>query len=395
MKGANLRRLYENLGPRECVARLTEGLKRGLIRSEDFSLRELAESFCGHEWVNRLNPRNLRQYSTVNLTEAGEGTDVSAFSNITGQIFFNKIMEGWTLATRVSDQLVTTIGTKLDGEKMPWIGHLPTEGEGLRPGQPYPEASFGERYIETPSTTKYGAIVSVTKEAIFFDLTGQMMRAAQEVGEKLGYNKEKRVLKVVLGIVNNYKLNGTSLNTYLTSGGWINTASSWPLVDWTSIEKAYIQASQITDPDSSLPIQIDLKQLFVMPAKRFTAERIMGATEVETVYPGYGASSPSAPGNVKMSTKNPIPTVPVLTSPIAHQLLVASGVSSANASDYWYIGDFKKAFAYMENWPMSVVQAPANNAKEFEQDIVVRYKASERGAAAVIDPRYVFKYYNS
>ena len=33
----------------------------------------------------------------------------------------------------------------------------------------------------------------------------------------------------------------------------------------------------------------------------------------------------------------------------------------------------------MENWPITVVQAPVNSEAEFIQDIVVRFKASERG----------------
>ena len=38
-----------------------------------------------------------------------------------------------------------------------------------------------------------------------------------------------------------------------------------------------------------------------------------------------------------------------------------------------------------------MVQAPTNSEAEFSQDIVLRFKASERGAAAVINPRYVVK----
>jgi len=32
--------------------------------------------------------------------------------------------------------------------------------------------------------------------------------------------------------------------------------------------------------------------------------------------------------------------------------------------------------------------APTNSEAEFNQDIVARFKASERGAAAVLNPRY-------
>jgi hypothetical protein len=43
----------------------------------------------------------------------------------------------------------------------------------------------------------------------------------------------------------------------------------------------------------------------------------------------------------------------------------------------------------MENWPITVTQSAGGSEAEFTQDIVVRFKASERGAAAVLNPRYV------
>ena len=55
------------------------------------------------------------------------------------------------------------------------------------------------------------------------------------------------------------------------------------------------------------------------------------------------------------------------------------------------MGDPGRAFRYVENWPMTVVQAPQNSEAEFNQDIVARFKASERGVAAVFDPRYMVK----
>jgi hypothetical protein len=41
----------------------------------------------------------------------------------------------------------------------------------------------------------------------------------------------------------------------------------------------------------------------------------------------------------------------------------------------------------MENWPITVTQAPAGNADDFNRDIVAKYKCSERGQYAVIEPR--------
>ena len=50
----------------------------------------------------------------------------------------------------------------------------------------------------------------------------------------------------------------------------------------------------------------------------------------------------------------------------------------------WFYGDIGEAFGYMENWPIQVIQAPANNEAEFMQDIVLRWKASKRGVAYVV-----------
>jgi hypothetical protein len=49
----------------------------------------------------------------------------------------------------------------------------------------------------------------------------------------------------------------------------------------------------------------------------------------------------------------------------------------------------------MENWPITVTQSPLNSEADFTSDVVVRFKASERGAAAVLNPRYVVKCYDA
>ncbi|MBQ6827616.1 MAG: hypothetical protein IJO46_06335, partial [Thermoguttaceae bacterium] len=59
--------------------------------------------------------------------------------------------------------------------------------------------------------------------------------------------------------------------------------------------------------------------------------------------------------------------------------------------DYWFYGDFKKAFAYMENWPITVSVSSAGSEADFSQDVVARFKASERGTPAVLNPRCVVK----
>jgi hypothetical protein len=88
---------------------------------------------------------------------------------------------------------------------------------------------------------------------------------------------------------------------------------------------------------------------------------------------------------------NPLSSFRVFDSRLAYRRIVASGVAAADAKKWWFVGDFRRAFAYMENWPITVTQAPMGSEAEFSNDIVLRFKASERGAAAVLNPRYVVK----
>jgi hypothetical protein len=247
---------------------------------------------------------------------------------------------------------------------------------------PYPSLGFGEDYIETPSTTKRGYIVPVTKEAIFFDRTHLVLSRAAEVGELLGLNKEKRLLDLVIGATNNYKWLGQSLDTYQTSTPWINVKASNELVDWTNVDAAEQLLADILDPNTGEPVLLEANTVLVMPAYRHAANRVFNALEVRF--------NPASSATTTLGV-NPLSNYQVVESRLAYRRIIASGQAAADAKKWWFLGDFKKAFAYMENWPITVTQSAQNSEADFSQDIVVRFKASERGAAAVLNPRFVIK----
>jgi hypothetical protein len=360
---------------------LSEALAQQQLRPEDFSIRDLAEALVpdGHEWVRSLDPRNS---SGVHLLEAGEGVDVTAFLNITGQVIYSKIMEAYTHEAFVVSKLVDTIPTRFDGEKIPGIVGLSAADNEVHPGMPYPSLGFGEDYIETPSTTKRGYIVPVTKEAVFFDRTHLVLSRASEVGELLGLNKEKRLLDVLIGATNNYKWKGTAYNTYQASAPWANVLSGNELIDWTNVDAAEQLFADILDPHTGEPVLIKATTALVMPAYRHAAHRVFQASEI--TYQPTGAAT-------QTRAANPLGSYRVFDSRLAYRRVIASGQSALNAAMWWFLGDFRRAFAYMENWPITVTQSGAGSEAEFNQDVVMRFKASERGAAAVINPRYVVK----
>jgi hypothetical protein len=376
-----LKRRYELDGPRQTIAHLTEALGQRLVRPEDFSIRDLAEGLVpdGHEWVRMMDPR---AGGSVHVLEAGEGVDVTAFLNVAGQVIYSKIMEAYQQEAFVLSKLVDTIPTRLDGEKIPGIAGLAAEDAPIHPGMPYPSVGFGEDYIETPSTTKRGYIVPVTKEAIFFDRTHLVLSRAAEVGELLGLNKEKRLVDLAIGVTNNYKWKGTSLNTYQASTPWINVKTGNELVDWTNVDSVEQLFADILDPNTNEPVLLGANTVLVTPAYRHAAHRVFEALEVRF--------NPSGAATTTLSV-NPLSNYQVVDSRLVYRRIVASGVAAADAQKWWFLGDFKKAFAYMENWPITVTQSAAGSEADFSQDIVVRFKASERGAAAVLNPRFVVK----
>ena len=382
IKYKELRKRVEMDGAEKTVRHLSEALQNKEIRGEDFSIRELAEALIpgGHHWIRELDPRSGS--GTVLLE--GEGIDHTAFLGVTSQIIFNKIQESYNLEAFALSKMVETIPTRFDGEKIPGTTGIADFGREISAGMPYPNVGFSEDYVETPATSKRGLIVPVTKEAIFFDRTHLILSRAAEVGEVLALNKEKRILDAVLGVTNTFKWKGKGYNTYcsVASDPYINAMASNPLVDWENLENAENLFANMVDPNTKEAILVEPDAVLVMPQKRSVAHRLFNASEVS--YIGSDTTTMSA-------IPNPYNRYKIVSSRLAYKRLLDSGVTAANAAGYWYVGNFRKAFAYMENWPITVTQSPIGSEADFTQDIVVRFKASERGTPAVINPRYVVK----
>lgn len=376
-----LRRRYDLDGPAKTVQHLQEALQEQTLRPEDFSLRDLAEGLIpdGREWVRSLDPRSGMGGPVL---ESSDGVDATAFQNVTAQVIHSKILEAYTQESFVASRLVDTVRTRFDGEKLPGATRISDAADEVGPGMPYPNLGFGEDYVETPQTTKHGFIVPVTREAIFFDRTNLVLSRAAEVGEVLGLNKEKRLLDLIVGVTNTYKHNGVAYDTYQASAPWVNVLSGNELVDWTSVDAAEQLFAEMLDPATGEPVLLHATTALVMPAYRHAAHRTFNATEI--------AYAPSG-GQTTTVAANPLGSYRVEESRLAYRRVVASGVTAADAKKWWFLGDFRRAFAYMENWPITVTQAPLGSEADFTNDIVLRFKASERGAAAVINPRYVVK----
>lgn len=383
---------------RKFFTELEESLEKGEIKAHEFSIREIFENFIldvtsmepfGRElvdsWSLKHGPGNRE--SLVRLQEEGY-VSTTAFSNITGQIVYNAILENYTLEGAVFTPMIPVIPTQFNGERIAGIGAIGNEAEIVPEGQIYPTAGVTEDFIDTPQTTKRGMMLNLTREAVFFDRTGVLLQRAAEVGKYLAFNKEVRAIDCVIDentTVHQYnrKLLG-KVSTYGANSGnhtWNNLQATNALANYTNVDLADQLLYAITDPNTGLPIIMDEEQnqLVVSRGLLKAAEYIQRSTEQRIMTPGYATSG------------NPVQQIAPNVSP-NYQAVVSRLLATRQAiATSWYYGCIKKAFRYMENWPMTTVEAPPNSEAEFQQDIVQRWKASERGQFIVYEPRYMTK----
>ena len=291
---------------------LIASINAGERKPEDFSVRDLAELlvFDGREWVRSIDPR-------VKLSPADHidmDPDLGCFSVVMERIIAMQILSAYERDDFVVSRLVSTVAC--------------------------PVRQVAHGFPEDPYNTKRGFVVPVTREAIFLDRTNMILNRASEVGEVLGLKKERRILDMVIGVTNNYEMDGTVHNTYQLT----NDLSGNELTSGESVVAAW----------KLLPSQKMNKTALVMPAYRHAAHESTRLTNVEFT-----------------------------ESSLAYRRIIASGVPADDAKKWWFLGDFEKAFSYEEEWPLTVTQEDIAN----DPDSVLRFKASARGRPVVIDPK--------
>lgn len=361
---------------------LRQAFEAGDLKTSDFALRE------GYE---ELVPNGLDEIRAwrrgQELSSARESSAVrrELFMNINGVMVTSMVEMGFKQVQYIGDKLVTVNpSTMLDGERFGGTTDIGDTAEAIGEGQPYGSSTFGEDWVWTPEMTKRGTKVGLTKELIIGDKTGQMFKRARDVGKGLGYNKEIRILDMVLGLVSGvYKRkNKTAVDVYGDNSGdhdWDNLLASNGLVDWTDIEAASLLFEGLTDPNTGWLVDIEHAQILVPSALKIRARHILGATKTQFVDNTAGATTyrTESEGNGLDD----------------YELLSSRYVSSRQGnSTTWYMGDFKGAFVYNEAWPITVVQAPAGHPADFDSDIIAQWKASEMGVVACVEPRKVAKF---
>lgn len=414
--GSTLVRAVKEHGLENTLRMVDEKMKDGTIKWDVISLREQAESFLGSQYANRLSSATRRagtflssdndtldndggsEQSALVLREAYGSTDVSNFAAIQGQIAITTMYEKYRLAQDGLENALyvdNITNGNLQEEIEPGLTYpkMPNPGENVQPGESYPHTTFGPTYITKPAPQKFGRIVNGQLEHYYADKTGQFQESLESVATIVGKEEKFRKLRVMLGHVNNYKFNGTAYNTYQSAAPWINFKNDFTFVDWNSLDTLEQMFADMVDPYTGLPIDIEVKDILAMRANKYLLRRTLNATEVRS----------QSAANTTTITEGKILDEDYNTyiSKDARHVLTSGypgaprTFTKAQANTVMVVGDFRQAFGWRQVRPGRIDIAPPLNTADFDQDIIMRVKASFWGSAYVRDARKALLAYNA
>lgn len=311
--------------------------------------------------VNRVNFRALWEGLVVDQ-DLEENLSSSAFPNISGQIISKVMIDGYEQFPKDHDKLVRTVPSKLKVSRVAgWtaIGSVSRVNE----KQEYPEITPPDEKTQTIKNYKYGGKLSLTKEDIFFDQTGELINRARQIGERAQQKRSSLIFAAVVD-AGNTSLSGSTLYT----AGNSNVLTSNPLAQdgWEAARKQLID--QTDENGEPIWVMGDRPLLMVTSTLLATAEKLQKNE--------YG---PNGTANLDVNLARGM--FDVVLNPYGH----------AVATD-WYYGAPNREFRWEEVWPFEVFTRVGQDTEEgFNADVIQQFKASFFGGAGAADFRYFVK----
>lgn len=366
------------------------------LRLADCSLRNLAEEFIGEDAVERwLNPNVTRvlQESSGAAIPPSVFSNINAFTGVTAGLMEVAILEGYQNPMFIGDKLMPTESSRqFEGRKTIGVSRAGDVAEERAPGAPTARAKIGERWITQPRTVENSLAIEILQETVYLDLTGQVTSEANDLGTWVRYRKELRQIDAFIGVTNNYNYKGSSYNTYLTSGSWVNDVTSNELVTHENIKTAEIKFRDMTDPETGTRILTNPNAVLVQREYLDRMTALLGAPNLQyqqTPELGSTAIRRAVDGPSVYAGKYEI-----IESPLVFERIDATdglNQTAAAAAKYWWMYEKGKPFVYVENWPLRVQTAAPGQLDMIDRGIVLYVKADERGVPMVREPRGVVR----
>lgn len=240
----------------------------------------------------------------------------------------------------------------------------------LGPGQEFGDSRLQGLDVHVPNG-KRGRMLSVERELVDDDRTGQIVTRAGQLGERMRYVEQQDVTNAITGA------------SYTTAIGNLNSGGGQ--LSQPFVEAADIALTEMLDPLGNKML-VNPDTLLVSVADKFNGAKLLNSALQPSVpgASGQTASTASSGGTGWTMTVNPLQGLYNLK---VDRFMPTAGINSGFGKAF--LLEAKKSIVFQDRDPLEVMQEAANAGASFERDIY-RYRARRRYAAAVIESRYLY-----
>lgn len=371
----------EKLGYLNAASQMRQMFETGKIRVEDFSIKALFEAVVD---LDGADPR------TMDVQDLSEAVTASAFNYITGELIHKRAIDAYDPAVGDTAMLVTE-----DTATEPKVNNVAGFGAGDVPervpeGSPFQDTELTEKRYAI-KCDKFGRGISITREMLLWDQTGQVLRRSQNVGDLMGQHRAKMIIQTLeMGPRTAFEEAAATVEACVANGTLI-TIGNFYNTDHSSVSgldaqtnantvsnalntaglTAALNLFNIMTDERGNEITITPKILLVHGNDAITAWNLTNST---TQYDTTDrARNPYGPGGYRVFTV--ISTVFIETS------------STRN----WYLGDPAKQLLWLWGWKPETMVQRKNSDASFRRDIVVGFRFSYYAGVGHTDYRYIVR----
>lgn len=326
-----------------------------------------------------------------NLREAEQSTAWSQLLRAGVQNITNNMYQNYATTY---EEWVTVVPSSKDTELYAPLQSVGFPNEVPQAGL-YPEVSTAGLDLKLENR-KYGSMFALTLELGEDDQTGQIVQKANLMGEYLKILTEVLVMGKLLspsgGVTYlNYKVpvSETKPSTEANypwaqasapfTGGGYNRPASFSIINDASM-KAGIQATMQQKDLLGNYMGVNPSHIIVGPQRRFDVAAILNSAYYPAGAQAAGVTGGAFSENTLKGLLNPL---------ICRYMPTNAGIINALAETWFLVDASKPAFIMQMREGVKMVAEAPNSGEGFSRD-VQRYKASFRGNADFIDPRFMW-----
>lgn len=354
--------------------------KNRLERERQTALREVAS-------LSRFSPESIKgmwdyheQYGDLSVKKLSESVAESTMPQLLRYGVSAFMFDAYAAVPTIYPDLVRVVQSG-GAEELYAPLYGPELPQAIAPGQEYGDSRLMGLDVHVPNS-KYGRLLSVEKELISDDQTGQIVTRSADMGERMRYVEEAQVIQAI-------KAGGPQ--GYTTAIG--NLAASPGQISQPMIEAADIALQQMTDPLGNLMLVMP-DTILVGPSDKFTAAVLLQSSLQPSVPGAAGQTASTASSGSTGWTMAVNPLQGLYSLKVSRFMNLTAGYQPTTGLDSthgsWFLMETKKSAVFQDRTALAVVQEAIDSGGSFEKD-VYRYRVDRRFAAAVIEARYIYR----